>query len=434
MDISTTTGVARSPCVRTALFAALAAAGLAGAGPAAADDSLTLEAALALAGRGTQPAVRALEAAGDAARTGARAEGQLPDPRLTFGVQNLPIDGVEAWRLGREDMTMLTVGVMQEVTTRGRRRAAAARMLGEADMLGAEARAVRAEVRRDVALAWLDVYEAQRRAAAYRELGGELAAEREVEAAKLAASSGSPADLLRLRVTEAATRDRGIVARRDERRARAQLARWIGDAALRPLPTDLPPSLEPRPDEVAPTAIALQHPSTESARRAVDVALREVDVARAERSPNWSWQLMYGARRADRSDMVTLQFAVDLPWQRGARQDVRLARSQRLADRAREALEDRERELAAESGAVTADLDGAIERRREYEEQLLPAARARLDTARAAYAGGRAPLAEVWEARRALREAELDATLIRVDGARAHVRRAWLTDPEGQTP
>lgn len=137
---------------------------------------------------------------------------------------------------------------------------------------------------------------------------------------------------------------------------------------------------------------------------------------------------MYGQRRNGRSDMVTVQLAVDLPLNRADRQDRRIAEKLALAERARSEMLDRRRELLAQTQMAHAELEASASRLEGYEKSLLPAARARLEAARARYSGGGGPLAEVWEARRALLEAELEHEVIRMDRARARARIDYLTD------
>ena len=52
---------------------------------------------------------------------------QLPDPVATVGVNNLPINGPDAWSLTRDFMTMTSVGVVQEFTRAEKREARAER-------------------------------------------------------------------------------------------------------------------------------------------------------------------------------------------------------------------------------------------------------------------------------------------------------------------
>ncbi len=73
-----------------------------------------------------------------ASREMAVAAGQLPDPVATLGINNLPINGDDAWSLTRDFMTMRSVGVMQELTRAEKREARVERFEREADKSLAE--------------------------------------------------------------------------------------------------------------------------------------------------------------------------------------------------------------------------------------------------------------------------------------------------------
>ncbi|HXF80426.1 MAG TPA: TolC family protein, partial [Usitatibacter sp.] len=60
--------------------------------------------------------VDAQDAAISAAKHMAVAAGQLPDPTLKAGIDNVPISGPDRFSLGADFMTMKRVGVMQEIT------------------------------------------------------------------------------------------------------------------------------------------------------------------------------------------------------------------------------------------------------------------------------------------------------------------------------
>lgn len=373
-----------------------------------------------------QPQLEALLLQEQSAREAARLERELPDPKLALGVQNLPATGADSFRLDRDEMTMLSVGVMQDVVTRRKRAASSARMTAEAARLAAEADAKRREIRREIGLAWLDVFEAQQRANALRKLVAELGTEREVNAAQLA-SGGTPSSaVLALDMEASRLRDQLYVAQRDEARARAILARWIGEHAVRPLPEHLPHELVASAASAQVTTASLDaHPSIRSSGHAVEVALREADRARAERRPDWGWQLMYGQRQ-DLADMVSLQVTVGLPVNRAGRQERRLAEKLALASAAQAEMADRRRQIEAELASTHADLGASLDRLREHQERLLPAARARLATAEAAYGGGAGQLADVWAARREMVEVSLHHQMIIADGLRALMQLEWL--------
>ena len=99
-----------SPASRFGRGAALAlmagCAGLAGAEP------LSLARALDLA-VGETPALHADAAQLDAARHAVLPAGQLPDPKLALGLDNLPINGPDRYRVGEDSMTMRRVGMQR---------------------------------------------------------------------------------------------------------------------------------------------------------------------------------------------------------------------------------------------------------------------------------------------------------------------------------
>ncbi len=395
-------------------------------------EPLTLEEVAGLALE-HQPNLDAYAKASDAAREAAVAESKLPDPQLKFGVQNVPVNGEGAYRLNREDMTMVAVGVMQEIVRQPVRAAAANRMQAESEQLQAERAAEARRVVRDAKLAWVDAYDAAKRASLYARMATELAAERNIALKRIPSGAAETRDLFQLDTLLAMTNDKRLATENAARKAQAQLSRWLGPSAFRPLSEELP---EPRFPETKASpsgeGALIAHPQLAALRKTEDVARFEVERARAERSPNWSWELMYGKRQDDRSDLVTLQFALPLQWNRANRQDRRLAEKLALAARAQGLTRDRERELNAEFAAALADRDTAEAREREHLERLIPAARARLETARAGYAAGKLALATVWEARRGVLDAEMEHWMIRSDLLRAALRLEYLLGGQEQ--
>ena len=58
----------------------------------------------------------------DAAREMTGPAGELPDPKLKLGVDNVPTNGPDSWSLTRDFMTMSKIGVMQEFPREEKRR------------------------------------------------------------------------------------------------------------------------------------------------------------------------------------------------------------------------------------------------------------------------------------------------------------------------
>ena len=397
------------------IAAALAALALALPYAAAAQDMLTLDDALRLSLE-RQPGLNAYSRAAQAANEAAVAARQLPDPRVTVGIQNLPITG-DPLSFTADDMTMRTIGIGREQVRRARRDAAAARLLAEGDVSLAEQQLLARRIQREVMLGWIAVLEAQQRQEVLRSLIARLTARLEAVEAQIPTGRATVADAVAMRGEIAAARADLTAALGDEGAGRAALARWIGDAADLRLTGVLPICRPPARDTALP-AIG-RHPALTVAHRQTAVAERAIDVARAERLPNWSWSLMYGQRVGNRSDMIGLEFSIDLPLNRARLQERRIAEATELAAAARDRTEDGRRELLSQFDRVLSQWAAAEARLDVTTRERLPALRAAEQALEARYAGGGGDLATILAARErttraALEEVEQRANLARI--------------------
>jgi outer membrane protein TolC len=391
---------------------------------ARAEQPLSLDEAIQLATQ-SQPLLQSLNDAAASSRQAAVAEGQLPDPKVKFGVINLPVTTSDALRFDRDDQTMFNIGFSQDMVPLKKREIASNRMSAEADQLQTEQLATARSIERDVALAWLDVYEAQRKSELYQRVIDDMKAERKVLAASVSSGGAKSSDVLRTDTEVSMTNENLIFAKRDERKARAALSRWIGDAASRSIASELPVMSNNLTRDEAQSEIE-KHPMLKNAYQTEKVAQLDVDSAQANFEHNWGWEVGYGKRFADRSDMLSFQVSIDLQLDRANRQDKRTAEKLLLVEKARKLTEDRRRELNAELQNAEADAEAAEARENEHLTSLIPNAQARLSLAQAAYTAGKQSLSDVWQARRDLIEVELDHWTILTDRQRAAVKIGYL--------
>lgn len=392
-----------------------------------AEPDLSLDEALTL-GIQRQPLLQSLDYASASSREAAVASAQLPDPQLSLGISNLPVTSNDAFRLDRDDMTMSTIGITQEMVPKSKREAEANILQATANQYQTEKTATAQSIKRDVALAWFNAFEAQRKHDLYKQLLNEMEAEREILVSQLSTGASEATRALALDMQTSMVKDKALVAQKEERSARAALARWIGSASERPLPAELPAAFaEGRGADQAEQIES--HPLIQNAYQAIAVAQTSAERAKAEQELDWSWAVMYGQRQSGLSDMVTIQVNVELPWDRPNRQNRLLAEKLLLVERANKLAEDRKQELYAELKATMAEAEIAQAREREHQERRIPAAKARLKVAEAAYSAGKQNLTEVWEARRALIEVQLEHWAILVDEQRAGVKLAYLLTP-----
>lgn len=391
---------------------------------AEAEQPLTLANAIQLATQ-SQPLLQSLDDAAASARQAAVAEGQLPDPKLKFGMINLPVTTRNALHFDRDDQTMLNVGYSQEMIPLKKRKIASNKLKAMADEFHSEQVATERTIERDVALAWLDVYEAQRKSELYQHIVDEMTAERKVMAAGISSGGAKTSDVLVMDTEISMTNEKRIYAVRDERKARAALARWIGASASRPISPELP--VMTNSTDIATYSNEIEkHPLLQNAHQSEKVAQLEVDSAQANLERNWGWEVGYGKRFADRSDMLSFQVSIDLQLDRANRQDRRTAEKLVLVEKAQKITEDKRRELSADLEGALADAQAAEARENVHLSSLIPNAEARLSVAQAGYAAGKNSLSEVWQARRSIIEIELDHWTILTDRQRAAVKIGYL--------
>ena len=379
--------------------------------------NLSLDEALALSVE-RQPALNAFARTARAAEEAAVAARQLPDPQLTIGIQNLPVTGSEAFDLGADFMTMKSIGIMRTQVREAKRDAASARYLAEAAVSLAEQDVLARRIQREVMLGWIAIIEAQQKREVLGLLVEKLEARQSLVEGGILDGSATPADVIAIEADISAARGEMLAAKDAETAGRAMLARWIGDAAQRPLSTKQLPICRPSNKQLALAAVA-EHPLIEVARRRETVAERSIDIARAERKPDWGWSAMYGQRGGGRSDMVTLQVTIDLPFNKSRLQNRRIAEASELAAAARDRAEDTRREVVSDFEQAWAQWSEANARLTTALSDTLPALEAVERALEARVAGGQPAVTDVQAASERTTRTVLDAIEQRAALARA---------------
>ena len=379
---------------------------------------LTLADALKIAtARSAQ--ITAAEAAARGASSAALAAGELPDPVLKFGVDNLPIDGPDRFSTARDGMTMRRIGVMQEMPLAEKRRLRRERMEADAvrEQLGGAV--ARAALQRDTALAWLDRLFADRQIETLGDQRAELDLAIAAADAAYRSNRGARFDIVAAQAARAQLDDRVAQLERQRAGAVIQLSRWIGDAAQRPA-GPAPDWLVTPPHADHLEASIEDHPDLALAARQEAIAALDLKLAEAATRPDWSWELTYQQRGSSYPSMISFGVSIPLPVAQASRQDREIAAKRAAQDQARALRDDLRRAHLAEARALATEWDSLRDRLRRYDTTLIPLARERAAATLDAYRAGAAMLAQVLEARRN----EIDVRLMRLDLER-DCARAW---------
>ncbi len=399
-----------------ALAAALLPAALAVAAP------LSLDQAVDLAVQRSQM-TRSARAGAMSAAEMARAAGQLPDPMLTFGIDNLPATGSNRFSTNAEDMTMKRIGMSQEWVPADKRSAreavSKAMHRREAVMEGVAS----ADARMQTAMAYVESYYASE--AWKLTTLNEKHAREELEASKgrLATVSGSSAEVLSLSSALGSAEDESAEIRQQHAAAATILQRWVGTAT----------------DELAAPRLAVvpsqddyiaAHPLVIAKHRDIEVARQDAEATRLNRKPNWSYEVSYG-QRVGRPDLVSFGVSIPLPVAPAARQDRETAAKLAMVEKAEADVVEAQRAAAGEYAALTSDTRRLQERIDRYQLAVLTPLKQRTETTLAAYRSNQASLVMVFEARHAEVEAQRKLLNLQRDLAKAQAQLVFKPVSQG---
>lgn len=418
-------------CLFARLLGVGFAASLWGLAPAVLANSLSFDEALAMALRST-PSLSANAAMETAARQSAIPAGELPDPKLVVGIDNLPITSSDRFSVTRDFMTMRRIGIMQDFPNADKRAARTEVAQGKVALAEAQTRITRLSVMRETAQAWIGRETVEQQLAYIKALLEENRLLDAAVRARLAGGKGMTADTIAPRQEAAMIEERRDAFEARRAQAVAALRRWIGPAANAPLLGKFP--------DWSITRASLQHqlhqhPEITAFDSKESVLNAEIKEAQAEKKSDWSFEIAYQKRGPQFSDMVSFQASYDLRLFTETRQDPMIAakRAERIGlDAEREAIV-REHEAQLESELADFErLDRALQRQRDV---LLPLAKEKVDLAMADWQGGRGSLSDVIIARREHIDAKLK--LIEINGERsAMAARLYYAyaEPAGAKP
>lgn len=398
-------------------------------------EPLSLQAAVHAALARSQ-ALSAQDAAARSAREAAVAAGQRPDPVLRLSLENLPIEGEDRFSTTRDFMTSKSVSLMQTLPSEAKRQSRTLRFESEAHVALATRAQRAAGVQRDTALAWLERQAQEQRVALLR---AQLTESRlQVQAAEASMRSGQPdgagtppADTLSTRDAVAQAQQALLGAEAELLNVRQTLSRWTGTPADQPLAAA--PAVTLQALTSANMAVRQQqHPDLAVLRASESVAEADAELARQERQPDWSVELMFSQRRPRYANMVSLAVSVPLQWDRAQRQDRELAARLARVDELRAEREERARETLAETERWQVAWRAGLAQLALLDRERLPLARQRVQLTLATYRGASARLADVLAERRAALALEMERIDLQLSTWRLWVQLEYLL-PSGMT-
>lgn len=384
-------------------------------------EPLTLEDAMRQA-QSAQPLVESQMAAARADSERGIADNQLPDPKLKLGLVNVPY---APFSLTREPMTQAMIGIEQMFPGGDKRRIRGEVAQANANQKIAQSADINRSIRLAAGLAWLDAWYPQQAVKKIAVLKQEYQYQIEAEHIRVATNKGEQKDVLAVQIQLEMLQDKAAELREQEAKARAEMLRWGVDAENLELAQTLPVfNAAITPDQLS------AHPKINAVDQSIVALGKEVDLAKEASKPDWSVEVGYGARGAGQTDMLSVQFGIELPIYKAQRQDRQLAAKLAERDAMQSTRDDQLRQLQAGLQSAMAEHQSLQSRISRFENTIIPVAAQRTQAALVSYRNGKADLTVVLESRRA----ELDVGLQMLALQAASAKAALQIDsymPEG---
>jgi len=347
-------------------------------------DTLRLSDAVAIA-RSGNPMIHAARLRADAARERVAPAGALPDPMLSFGLRNRPLDGFGTG----EPMTMNALMVSQTLPWPGKLAFAEESEGRRAEAASLTADEMEAVLVARVKSAYFELAFMDRALAIMGDTRQLLREFLDVSNTLYAVGQGLQTDVLQAQVAVASLTEDITVMEQNRLAMAARLNAMLGRGPERPVGAlELPgPGGElPAIDELM-TRAGDRRPALRAARERIAAEDAAVRAARRALYPNITLGADYG-QRPEYRDMLTLSVGISLPVWAGSRQLP--LRREALARKAAE--EAAELDLLNETWARVAEARAASDRARSlhdlYTTSIIPQARAAVESALSAYRVG----------------------------------------------
>ncbi|HEX6098759.1 MAG TPA: TolC family protein [Thermoanaerobaculia bacterium] len=333
----------------------------------------------------THPTLTRMRAEAAAARERVTPAGSLPNPMLMAGLQNKQVDLRDD-----EMMTMYMVGISQTMVRPGKRDALRAAAELEAQAADRQADSARAEIERDVLLAWYDLATADAQLSATAQVREMIDAVIAAARVRYEVGSGMQADVIRAQL-QGSDLDHETLRLRGRRRAAAtRLLSLLGLSVETGIPRVAMPEGTDDLAIDAPAAPPDDHPAILALQAEVERAEEEIRLARLDLRPDLDLEAQYGYRAMER-DMFSVTARIELPLRAKQLIEPRVREAALRRDAAKNRIDELRRELITAMAEAAVAHEEATSQMKFHHEVLVPQAQLAFESTLAAYQTGNAP-------------------------------------------
>ena len=258
--------------------------------------------------------------------------GALDDPMLGLGLVNLPVD---TFSFRNEDMTMKELSVTQRVPYPGKRGLRSEMAQKEAEAALSDYEEAKNKVSREMKMAYFDLFYANRAIEVTERNREILKLLNQIAETRYSVGEGIHTDVLKAQVELSKMIDELIMLNQSKRTLKARINTLLHQPPFAPLgdPAEvMPEKFSADPEELVKSA-ARNRPLLQSMKKMVERNRAGLRLAEKDYYPDFDFKLAYGQRddgpMSRRADMVTAMVGINLPLWYKAKQERKVAESQK---------------------------------------------------------------------------------------------------------
>lgn len=358
--------------------------------------------------------ILSLEESARALRAEAPFAGSLENPRIGFAIANLPTD---TFSFDQEAMTQKQISFAQKIPWFGKldlaQQAAELKAVEQEHMVEAK----RLSVRRQIKDAWYELSFAEQSIDINRKLNSIVTQVQQIAETRYATGEGVQQDILLAQVKQSELLDERVSLESRARMLQDRIGELLNREELLSVSSDqtaIPDISWLEPGRLVEVGLK-NNPLITARRAAVMQAEAKAELAAKDYMPDMDLKVSYGQRDEDpvtgkdRADFISAGVTLSVPLWQGSRQDSKYEGSIKRLASAKKSLLALERSLPHRIDGLLAEIEGALETRQLYLDEITVQAAQLADSSLAAYSVGKVEFSTMLSARVRLLQVELKA-------------------------
>lgn len=261
------------------------------------------------------PEIQQLQSTSDALKQSSIARGALDDPKLSFGVANLPLND---FSFTQSEMTQIQVGLMQQLPKGRTLSIRSEQEKIKASVYGAKLELMQLDILKIIRQQWLSLYYWQEALSIYQQEKKLFSQLTETTKALLANNQIQQKDVVRARLELSQADQNILMAKQQISEIEGQLSRWLNVESDQ-LNTNIP-DRSIRMDQQMLLEKIKNHPLLKVDRLESEVSQKDIELSEQQYYPGFNVGVVYGFRQGNnmvtgqpRSDFIGAQVTMDLP-------------------------------------------------------------------------------------------------------------------------